>query len=249
MFTKEYWNDRAIKVGHTGHSEPFYYCFDQTARLYAINQVLTKLSTNKNAALDFGCGSGDFLHLLIPNYTTVVGYDISDMVVKQASDRFKNCHVILTSSFNELDKYRYDLILSISVLQCLNKTALNTIVQSLSKLLSKGGKMISMDFFPSDNSCVVLKEDKTSQTDWLNILKSNGLIIKEQQQFYNPVINPSKSWYWYNYNPVLRLLSLVKHHSIAQKIFRYTAKKLITYFDDVLITEGNCNIYIIEKMS
>jgi 2-polyprenyl-3-methyl-5-hydroxy-6-metoxy-1,4-benzoquinol methylase len=131
MFNKEYWNIKAQTNGHTGHAEPFYYCFDQQARLFAIDEIIKKSSSEKGSVLDFGCGSGDFIGILNKYYKTIYAFDISEEVVKLAKKRFNESNVIISDNYNQIISYKpVDLILTVTVLQSIKKQELDATIQT-----------------------------------------------------------------------------------------------------------------------
>jgi SAM-dependent methyltransferase len=226
MFTVDYWNERAKKFGHTGHSEPFYYCFDQQARLYGVDEIIKKLDSKKNTALDFGCGSGDFIELLTHYYKTIYGYDTSEIVLKQTRQRFEKKPIVLLDDLNTaVTEKKFDLILTVTVLQSLTYNELEKTLSLLSQLLSEGGVIVSMEFFVSKEHNLRTNETRTTKEEWLNLLAKNNLKIDSSRRFYGPVDFPSKSWLLYKKNVFLKLLRLFKNLSFIQKYFIKLAKK------------------------
>lgn len=251
LFNKEYWNQRAAQFGHTGHSEPFYYCFDQQARLFAIQQTLKGINGQKKAALDFGCGSGDFIELLHSQYGFVLGYDISDAMVQQTKKRFNQLNIAITNNEEVLiaPNTGFDLVLTVTVLQVLSKDELSNTLKQLSQLLSPTGKIVSLESFASLEHRQK-EPEKTVEADWFEALAQNNLRVVSTIGFYNPVLLPTLSWHLYNHNPLLRLLRLWKKYRFPQLIFTWSAKKLIRRHKDVLLVkDSSTKIYIIEKQT
>lgn len=249
MFTKEYWNERAEKFGHTGHSEPFYYCFDQQARLHAINKLVSAFAKKNGTALDFGCGSGDFIPVLQNYFDTVYGFDISDTVLKHTRKKFNPDKVVLSDKREDIfASSKFDLILSVTVLQTFNKNALEETLSVLSDSLAERGVIIAMEFFTHTELNLKLNEDKATANQWLALLHKYHLNIVARPGFINPHIAPSKSWISYNNNLFLKALKLIKHTGFAKKQFtRYAIKTLNHYNDTTPETHSPINIYIIQK--
>jgi SAM-dependent methyltransferase len=249
MFTTEYWNKRAEKYGHTGHSEPFYYCFDQQARLYAVDEIIKNLNLHKNSALDFGCGSGDFIELLTHHYKFVYGYDISETVIKQTQQRFEKTPVILLDKLStSITEKKFDLILTVTVLQSLTQKELEKTLFLLSQLLSEDGIIVSMEFFVPEEHNLRTKETKTTHTEWFDLLAKNNLKIDSTRRFYSPVDFPSRSWLLYKKNMFLKLLRLFKHSPLIQKYFSKVAKRLIRQYQDVFLRHDSpYMIYLLKK--
>jgi cyclopropane fatty-acyl-phospholipid synthase-like methyltransferase len=250
VFTKEYWNKRANDFGHTGYSEPFLYSFDQQARLYAINHIVKSINSGKILALDFGCGSGDFVELLSGEYKTVYGFDISEAIIKKVQNKFREPNIILTDNLSAIPvENKFDIVLSVTVLQYLSKDELNETISLLSQRLSKGGLIVSMEFFTTDDFNRKDKTTKATVEDWKNILIKNNLKIRSTHYFYNPVELPTKSWLKYKNNLFLNLLRVVKWHPLTQQYFSRIAKKLINRHKDVLLETNNAyKIYCVEKV-
>jgi ubiquinone/menaquinone biosynthesis C-methylase UbiE len=249
MFSKEYWNERAERFGHTGHSEPFYYCFDQQARLHSINEHLLTFAKKKGKALDFGCGSGDFIPLLNKHFKTVYGFDISDTVITQTRKRFDQQNVILSDKHEDiLEGIKFDLILSVTVLQTFCKEQLEDTLAALSNSLMPNGIIIAMEFFTTAQLNLTLHESKATTDEWLALLQKYHLKIIARPGFINPHIAPSKSWISYNNSLFLKVLKLIKRTGFAQKQFtRYAIKTLQHYNDTTPENNSHLSIYIIQK--
>src|SRR4051812_3804890 len=200
MFTKDYWNERALKYGHTGHAEPFYYCFDQEARKFAIREVIRETAfQQKNKALDFGCGSGDFIPLLLESFQSVSGFDISETVIEKAKPRFAGTtNVTLSHAFKTIEaKGPYDLALSVTVLQNLSKQELQTTLQLLYANLNNGAHLVCLDAFLSTEKKREQNMDKATTDEWLQCLTAEGFKLQASRAFYNPVMFPTRSWKLY----------------------------------------------------
>ena len=249
MFTKEYWNTRAQTYGHTGHAEPFYYCFDQQARLYAINELIRNTTIKKGAALDFGCGSGDFINILKSHFEKIYAYDVSEVVIERAKKRFNQSNIIISDNFNDITSIKsIDLILTVTVLQTFKKEELETTIKILKELLSENGTLLCMEFFREDDIMGEYNEMKATTSDWKKILAKNNLKIISTKNFYNPIIEPTKSWYSYNTNLYLKILKLIKHTNFAQTKFTQISKKMIEQHKDVLLDKDSAfKIYVIQK--
>ena len=60
MSSAAFWSQRVRRYGHTGWSDAATYAYDQRLRLKAVSWLLKPMA----AALDYGCGVGDFCALL-----------------------------------------------------------------------------------------------------------------------------------------------------------------------------------------
>jgi SAM-dependent methyltransferase len=249
MFAKEYWDVRAERYGHTGHSEPFLYCFDQEARKFAIDQVIRQTPFRKRQrALDFGCGSGDFLPLLKNNFGYVLGYDISGKVLEKAKRNFKGTAALTDDLDMVKEKGPYDLILTVTVLQGIENEEIGGAMKRLFSLLSDDGFVVSMEFFSKEGENTDSGETRLTQSGWKEILKANGLRVVFCRSFYNPVIFPSVSWKKYKANLPLKILRPFKHLSFVKSYFSWKARQIIYKERDILAPENSTfKIYILQK--
>jgi len=249
MFDKSYWNERAEKYGHTGHAEPFYYCFDQQARLQAIETLIGQAGIPKAQALDFGCGSGDFTHLLSLHFKTVYAYDISDVMIAQVKKRFPQTAVVASDELSEvLAHRRFDLLLSVTVLQTFSVQELDQTLSLLSAHLSDRGLFIAMEFFTTEALNRQLGETKATAEEWRELLAKHGLKIASLPGFINPHLAPSKSWNSYNNNLFLKSLKPFKRYAFAQAQFIRSAKKILNHYRDTLPETGSLlHFYTLQK--
>lgn len=249
MFDKSYWNERAEKYGHTGHAEPFYYCFDQQARLQAVETLIQQANIHKEQALDFGCGSGDFTDLLNRHFKTVYAYDISDVMIRQVKKRFPQPGVIASDRLEEvLADRRFDLLLSVTVLQTFSTQELDQTLSLLAAHLSEKGVFIAMEFFTTEALNLQLGETKATAEEWRGLLTKHGLKIEALPGFINPHLAPSKSWNSYNNNLFLKSLKPFKRFAFAQAQFIRSAKKILNHHKDTLPETGSpLHFYTIQK--
>lgn len=247
QFDTAYWNERAEKHGHTGHSEPFYYCFDQQARIYAVEQLLNELETGKGECLDFGCGSGEFLSLLSKRFKTVTAFDTSRHVLSIARKNQKQPNVFFINDIYGLQGKKIDFLLSVTVLQYFPLSELQSTLGMLNHLLSPGGKAIFMEFFPSKEFLPRSGTMGVSEGEWENCLALNNFKILHRKNFYNPVVRPVTSWRCYKLHPVLLLLKPFKRLTFVRSLYSRVAKKLIHRYQDVLLAEESpLKIYLVE---
>lgn len=250
QYNSAYWDQRAKTVGHTGHSEPFYYCFDQQARIYAVAELLSSVNTGKNQALDFGCGSGDFLPLLTAHFRHVSAIDVSPVVLRIAKQKYEKSNVRFYTQLNELpESARPDVIVTVTVLQSFTLTMLEATLKTFNSVLAGGGKIILMEFFADSDYLQKSGLTQPSREEWEHLLTKYFKIISIKN-FYNPVVKPVKSWLHYKTHPLLLLLKPFKKFAFAQKVFSARAKKLIHRHRDVLLNEESpLKVYVVEKLS
>ncbi len=249
MFDKHYWNERAERYGHTGHAEPFYYCFDQQARLQAIETLIGQARIPKGLALDFGCGSGDFVALLKNHFSSVYAYDISDVMIRRVKQRFPQAAVVASDTLDEvLAGRRFDLLLSVTVLQTFSAPTLDQTLSLLAEHLSEQGLFIAMEFFTTAALNRRLGETKATAEEWQELLKKHGLKIASLPGFINSHLAPSKSWNSYNNNLFLKSLKPFKRYAFARAQFTRSAKKILNHYRDTLPETGSpLHFYTIQK--
>src|SRR6266404_4273273 len=97
-----FWKDRVKVHGHTGWAYPRIYAFDQAARLLAIQDTVDRFGLSGDAAMDYGCGTGDFSRLLSTAFKHVYAFDICDDVVKIAETRTLGRQITFASSLERL---------------------------------------------------------------------------------------------------------------------------------------------------
>jgi hypothetical protein len=140
------------------------------------------------------------------------------------------------------------LILTVTVLQTLKKEDLENTIRLFDKILSANGILLCMEFFRDDTITGEYNEMKATTGYWKSKLAQHNFKIVAETNFYNPITQPTKSWYYYNTNLYLKVLKLFKHSAHAQAKFTETAKKLIGQHKDVLLTkESAFKIYTIKK--
>lgn len=142
-----YWNERTKKHKHTGFSDPATYYYDQKLRKKFILSVLDelKLDLKNKRALDYGCGTGDFSQLLSERCKNVIGFDISEEVIKIALEKNLTSTIRFTTDTKELSDTHFSLILAITVLQHLNKEQFNSTISTLSQTQKSGDLFITLD--------------------------------------------------------------------------------------------------------
>ena len=235
--------------GHTGHAEPFYYCFDQQVRLQAIDTLIGQANIPRELALDFGCGSGDFTDLLSRHFKVTYAYDISDVMIRRVKQRFPQPSVIASDTLAGIPAgYRFDLLLSVTVLQTFSTSELDQALDFLASHLSAKGLFIAMEFFTTEALNRQLGETKATVEDWQELLKKHGLKITALPGLLHPHLAASKSWNSYNNNLFLKSLKPFKRYAFAQAQFIRSAKKILNHYRDSLPeTESPLHFYTIQK--
>jgi SAM-dependent methyltransferase len=144
--TAAFWNDRALKHGHTGWTDPVVYFFDQQVRLNSIESIIRRWSGPRRSALDYGCGVGDFTFLLSEYFDRVDGVDLSAEVLAKAEARRRVGTVRFLPLQDDALSHPRDFILSVTVMQHLtDDAALEALLTCFGRALGDGGKLVLLE--------------------------------------------------------------------------------------------------------
>lgn len=194
-----YWDRRLREDGHTGYDDRIIYKYDQPLRVKSMKRILRRIfpfGLRGKTTLDIGCGTGDFVSLLLEEDTDkVCAADISPEVVKFAKTRFQDYRSrvsIETGAIQELkfSLESFDLITSVTVFQhIVNDEELTTLAQKLAKSLTPNGYLVFLEISPfrklrSDNSST-LKE--RTLDEWMAIFSNTGLLFACKPFGYAPL--------------------------------------------------------------
>jgi ubiquinone/menaquinone biosynthesis C-methylase UbiE len=221
-----YWDHRTKRYGHTGWSNQATYSFDQFVRINSVQFVLEKL-TNKSLALDFGCGSGEFTNILSQKFEKAIGFDISELVLKIAKDKFDNPRVKFTSNYEEIKEAKLDLILVITVLQhIVEEHELIEVLRQFCKQLAPNGSIIILESF-SDTETKNEYLNLRKFSDFNNLLNKNGLEIVEIKNFYHPKYYPLANYIKFKSNYCTLILNKLAYFDFpySRKLLKAIAKK------------------------
>lgn len=194
----ELWDAQFARVGHTGYSDPIIYRYDQPLRIKAVEKVLRGLypqGLGRTAALDIGCGSGDFIQLLVDlGAAQVHGMDISSQVVKATSQRFKHAASVSLEAGRIQDAALpdggLDLVTSITVLQhLLDDEEAIAVLLKLAKALQPSGVIIALEISPSGkvrpSAPDMIRERTLDQ--WRDLFSRSGLSLAGAPLVYSPL--------------------------------------------------------------
>ena len=230
MIDASFWNNRAVKYGHTGWSDPSLYLFDQPIRLNVIKEILNDLEIEKKTALDLGTGSGDFAKMLSDVYEKVWAFDVSENVLKIARQncKLKNNITFLNSTSiintNAIDS-QLDLILSITVLQIYtDNNELSAVLNHLHSLLNKNGIFICLEYTPASSVKKAEHQAERKLEDWVSIFNKNGFELIKRYGFFHPTLKPTLSFSKYYSHPFVKILKLIKRSDFAKKVFSKIAE-------------------------
>lgn len=123
-------------ISHSGKSSGLMGPVYTTARNFALNWKARILSTHtkKGTALDFGCGTGEFLKTLKTKGWNITGVEPSD-VARQKAESIT--HQKINASLSELSNKQFDVISAWHVIE--HVPDLNQVIAELKRLLKKDG--------------------------------------------------------------------------------------------------------------
>jgi len=114
------------------------YSLAQTYTLWYKARLIAKLNPPHKTLLDYGCGTGQFLHYMQRKSWAVTGFETSDVALQKAASRGVE---VLSSldTIKETDR-KFDVITLWHVLEHIHD--LNPTIKKLRKLLKKGGRLV-----------------------------------------------------------------------------------------------------------
>jgi trans-aconitate methyltransferase len=204
---KSYWNDRVSKFGHTGWSDFATYYYDQNLRLNAIKQIIADSELKIKTALDYGCGTGDFSKLLTKYCDKVIATDISDKVIEKANSDNKNDNIEYHELSDNIFSYKYELILSVTVLQhILDDEKLSELIGKFESSLRDHGKIIVFESF-AKNGVSSNYQKLREVDDFVKAFREYGLTRESVLDFYHPSNMPTKLFEKYRSKLIVRILN------------------------------------------
>jgi 2-polyprenyl-3-methyl-5-hydroxy-6-metoxy-1,4-benzoquinol methylase len=139
-------------ISHSGKTSGGIGGLYKIARTYALSwkkRIITKFNTG-NTALDFGCGTGDFLHTLQKQGWKVEGIEPSDLARIKAAELNKQ---LIHSDINEIENKTFDVITAWHVIE--HVPDLRATILKLKSLLKKNGTIfIAVPNYQSHDSSV-----------------------------------------------------------------------------------------------
>lgn len=192
-----YWRDRLQRFGHTGWSDAAVYAYDQRLRLAAIRGALDAMpDLEHDAALDYGCGVGDFCTMLAGRFTHVDGHDPVPEVLAAARARNGAPNVSYVDVLDPGGEPRYDLLLCVTVLQHITDDAeLDALLKRLVASLRPRGAFVVLETFAGRSAApqaATLK--RRSATDLVSRFVAAGLWPVAEHGFYHPTEAPTPAF-------------------------------------------------------
>lgn len=156
--------DLADQKGHKNH-------YIDLLQKMALKEVLE--FGGDEIVLDFGCGSGRMAHWIAPKVRKVIGLEGTPEMIQLAERNREtdNVEFMVYDGVNfPLLSYSLDMILSVGVLQYMEREALKRTVSELTKYLKKDGRFYLIEQV-SDNP----KVDRPSLNEYLDAFGSSKM--------------------------------------------------------------------------
>lgn len=213
MSDTRFWSDRVRRYGHTGWSDAAVYAYDQHLRLAAFRELLdARPSQESSAALDFGCGRGDFCALLAQRFAQVVGYDFSAQVLVAAAQHNSGERIRYTSDRDEALGQCYALILCVTVLQhVVDDAELQAVLHRLAGALRPGGQVVVLETLAGALPAASHYLKRRTFAALVGAFAAAGLVLRSQRGFYHPSERPTAAFLAYRNRPTVRLLARLAH--------------------------------------
>jgi SAM-dependent methyltransferase len=206
--------------------------------LHALSKVLDKFSIERNVALDFGSGSGDFSRLLSSMFLNVISFDISDVMKNLNQDKnrmFKNIE-FYSGNFEEninLNDGTLNLILSVTVLgHLMDEKVLNNYLNFFYQKLKSDGLIIAFEYTPENSMNPSEYQRFLTFLEWKKIFNNNNFDLVKAYGFYSPSESPVNSFKQYKSNFSIKWLNYFKMFEFAKKRISKIARKYVLNSED-----------------
>jgi hypothetical protein len=235
---QDYWEKRYAKFGHTGWNDPIIYAYDQKERLAIISEKINTLEIDPLIAIDFGCGTGDFSHLLINHDFLVWGFDpYVKPVIKSKKFQY-------VKQWDELGRLEIQagIIISVTVLDhILDLNQLIDVLCGLRKIISNNGYFILIEYALDEVDQII----KTNYyqvfrifSEWENILSSTGWDILSAKPVPHPKLAPSIGFEKYSTSFPINIINSMSANrnlfNFLSPLYKYIATK---YLEDYGIND------------
>jgi SAM-dependent methyltransferase len=209
-----FWNERLRLHGHTGWSDPVIYIFDQQERLSLIRHVLGKETVKHGAALDFGCGTGDFSRLLISCGFKVCGYD------PYVRPKIKTNEFNYAANFEQIINGvgSLDLAISITTLDhILEKNEVQHAFAFIHKYLKPNGIFYMLEYAldsETDRDTFAFRNDYMSfrtLSQWKDLLSQTSFRVLDIRSVSHPGFSSSAGYATYIRHPLVQFRRRFSH--------------------------------------
>ncbi|MCE5286394.1 MAG: class I SAM-dependent methyltransferase [Pelosinus sp.] len=238
MNTKDYWNQRVKKYGHTGWADFATYYYDQNLRLKTLKDLIEEYSDEFLKALDYGCGTGEFSNLLAQYFDKVIAVDIAEDVIKNAIAANNNSRIHFQTYDEDIFNSQYGLIISITVLQHVTEDRqLSDLISKFLQSLAPNGKLIIFESFAKVNSDYGYIKLRRIE-DVKSLLFDSGFKLIQECNFYHPTELPTRLYTKYRTNYFIKVLNKLCIYNIpfSKFVLKNLAKKF-SYHDKGIVDD------------
>lgn len=221
-----FWRDRAARHGHTGWGDPVLYAYDQLERLQIVTTVLSRFEIGGDApaALDFGCGTGDFSRLLLSLGFRVYGHDpFVEPGIRDPRFTFIRDRGDLAGAVPPVD-----MALSVTVLDhILDAHELHETLALVHRLLRPGGHLVLLEYAVDSPRKTNDYQAFRTTAQWREALDHNDFRLVETGPVPHPAESPSDGFLHYRQRPAVRLLRRLNlaQGRLSQVTLRHQARR------------------------
>lgn len=215
---QDYWEERAKRYGHTGWSSPIIYAFDNPIRIKVVDYLLNTIlqPSQRDALLDFGCGTGEFSKAQAKNFKRIVIYDKCSSVLKTAKKSLKEATAY--DSFEQLKQElhdSFDVILSITVLQhIIDPKEMESVLSLLYEKLKGNGFLLVLESFAKVDS-VNSYEKSWNYPEFIQMMENAGFKLNNAYNYYETDVYSEEKFQRFSERKDIILLSRIYNHVSA----------------------------------
>jgi SAM-dependent methyltransferase len=217
-----FWKKRFATHGHTGWADQFIYGFDQPCRLHVFSQWLESNESVPGSVLDFGCGSGEFSHLLAQRGWCVTGYD------KYVQPQLVHPRFEFTSHLPDPARAAssFDLIIAVTVLDSItDEREFQATLAYLRGVLSFNGRFLFIEYAPDSFLPPSHYQSFRTINAWQRSLDGAGLKLETLEPFFHPEKAPVMAWTAYAEGWPARLLRKLLRYALTRNASKELLKR------------------------
>jgi SAM-dependent methyltransferase len=197
--TAGFWEAKYRRDGHTGYDDRRIYRYDQPLRIRRVRRELARTfpgGLTGRRGLDVGCGTGDFIQLLVDaGCASVRGIDISPGVVEAARRRFGTLGDRVGVEVGALPgaplgRRQFDVVTCITVLQhVVDDGEAVAALRAIAESLTPTGRVIVLEIAP-ERAVPALQPDvlrERTRGDWEQLFAVAGLVVERRPGVYSPL--------------------------------------------------------------